>query len=224
VSEKQVTTMNSKNIIGSGLVLLLVALLLGVWPTRYKTERVSIGMSPSVFVRIDRFTGKAEMLTAAGWHVMDEPKSNPGPAVLPPDELRRVEGIRGSWCAEGQHFFDGTFCVDLYNGSHWRVQALAIDLMTMNADGQVERRRRYELDSLDVAPFSYKRLMVNTADKPRDFQWSIVTMKGKPDPSLSAEPRFDFSNDAFQDAKNPKKSPDIDFGQLRTLPDEKPKR
>jgi hypothetical protein len=58
------------------LAVVLLGFAVVVWPTRYQFERIGLGPSPSVLVRIDRFTGEAEMLTGSGWRPMEEPKSN----------------------------------------------------------------------------------------------------------------------------------------------------
>lgn len=54
-----------------GAALILIALSVLVWPTRYRYDRViRPGYGPTrteVLVRIDRFSGKAEYLSQYGW-------------------------------------------------------------------------------------------------------------------------------------------------------------
>jgi hypothetical protein len=76
------------------------------------------------------------------------------------------------------------------------------------------------MDSVDIAPFSYKRIMVNTADKPPVFQWSIVRVKGTPDPRMPMEPIDAFSNLELQEPPNPKSDSAGSSGPLRTTPEE----
>jgi hypothetical protein len=54
-------------------------------------ERVSIGSSPSVLVRIDRVTGKPEVLAASGWSLMVDPaKAVTSPVDLPADQIKKI--------------------------------------------------------------------------------------------------------------------------------------
>ena len=158
------------------VVILLFALGITVWPTRYRMERVSIGTSPSVLVRIDRFTGKAEMLTRIGWRPMENTLQENTPQVnsgfLPADQVERLDS-HGGWCISND------FCIDIYNGSNWRINGMSISILAKNDDGSVRWQRRFDKKYLDIAPFATDKFFINTGEKAPQHEWYILSVEGK---------------------------------------------
>jgi hypothetical protein len=167
--------MTKEKYIGAWLVVLLLALAIGVWPTRYKMERVSIGSSPSVLVRIDRITGKPEILTTTGWRSMeDAAQANIGPVDLPSDQVKKLDA-HGGWCISS----DNSFCLDLYNGSNWRLTGMSIYITAKNDDGSVKWERRFDKKYLDIAPFGTDKFYIDTGDKAPKHEWYILSVNGR---------------------------------------------
>ena len=189
----------------SWLVIVLLGIAVFVWPTRYRFERVGLGSSPSVLVRINRLTGNAEMLTGSGWSPMEGPKSdnpNSGPTSLPPDQLGKLDG-RGSWCIST----DNTFCVDLYNGSNWRVSEVSVVITATNDDDSVKWEHRFDARGLDLPPFSTKKGYVETPDKATKFSWHILAATGTLEESAAPAPRPPLNLDLGGPPKPPLRSP-----------------
>src|SRR4051794_36985930 len=69
-------------IAGTALVMLLLMVLFlfyGVWPTLYRYDIVRIGGTPNQLVRTNRITGNAQVLSRAGWISLEAPDEIPTP-------------------------------------------------------------------------------------------------------------------------------------------------
>ncbi len=92
------------------------AVLFGVfaWPTQYRHDHIKL-MNVDLPVRIDRFTGKTEILYQDGWR-----NSNPPVEPLPPAELAKLD------CASR---FDGDrLSCDIYNGSRYTLKEIVVHI------------------------------------------------------------------------------------------------
>jgi hypothetical protein len=64
-----------RRLLGIGLVLIIFLFAAFVWLTRYRHDHLEWANN-TVPVRIDRFTGDAEMLLFEGWKKMESSKSD----------------------------------------------------------------------------------------------------------------------------------------------------
>lgn len=153
-----------------------------IWPTPYKYDRTRIfGLGSEVeLVRINRFTGKVEVLGLGHWVVIssDEPPS-PGPSeeLLPQDVLAKVEG--NCKCALG-----GFLECEIYNGTNWELKELTVHFRLLDKEGNLSLERDYKLlpkypsvgNPLEVADFSAR--LGFDYESGQTFTWRIAQAKG----------------------------------------------
>ena len=92
--------------------LLVAVTLFGtfVWPTRYRYDKMNVQANAVVPVRIDRITGKTEILYPSGWQLAAA-ASDPD-TELPPAELEKMSVGQGKFIgSSGSSLFE----FELYN-------------------------------------------------------------------------------------------------------------
>jgi hypothetical protein len=106
----------------SGILVFAAAFLWFVWPTQYRYDRLGGSGPSSAPVRIDRLTGRAEILTWEGWKPLghSEPTAHED---VPPSELARLDGQ----CKITSIGNDQIAC-DIYNGSTWKLEEITINI------------------------------------------------------------------------------------------------
>lgn len=94
------------------LVLLTLAVL--VWPTRYKYDHLKI-READYPVRIDRFTGKAEILYPSGWSTSKTSERQ----QLPEEQMAKLKG-------DATLSSSGLMELQIYNGTQWTVSEITV--------------------------------------------------------------------------------------------------
>jgi hypothetical protein len=175
IRELQRRTKNINTLSGLvGLLLIgLAAFAVTIWPTLYRYDRLA-----SLPVRINRFTGKAEVLSTDGWNPLEKSavaaKESSDIVPLPPDERHKLTGKAG-WCSVPEWV-----CVNLYNGTTWEIQEVTFLITAKRDDGTNEWQRRFQEEYPHLAPFSSEEMIVKTGErgKPK-FSWTIIAAKGR---------------------------------------------
>jgi hypothetical protein len=109
-----------------------------VWPSQYRYDTLQ-RPGRSLPVRIDRFSGKAEMLETDGWRPMDRPSPSGGMAAqLTSAELAQLTGKAGIKD-------NGWMSADIYNGNDFDVGAIVVQVTVKGTDGAVLLSRDYRL-------------------------------------------------------------------------------
>ena len=94
-------------VIVAGVLVLLLAMGVLVWPTLYRYDRMSAS-DLDALVRINRATGKTEALYPSGWKVLGERNRQSGQDEkgLMPSEIAALTGVirRATWfCSAPMH-------------------------------------------------------------------------------------------------------------------------
>lgn len=90
-----------------------------VWPTAYRYDHM--GEGGFAIVRIQRLTGKAEMLSGSGWKRLSEGTGYG--SKIPESELPKLNG-------ESRWGWDGVLDVSVYNGSEWELDEITVKVTT----------------------------------------------------------------------------------------------
>lgn len=83
----------------SGLLMATTLFGMFVWPTRYRYDKMNVQANAVVPVRIDRITGKTEILYPSGWQLAAA-ASDPD-TELPPAELEKISVGQGEFGGMG---------------------------------------------------------------------------------------------------------------------------
>ena len=110
------------------------------------------------------------------------PQVNSG--FLPADQVERLD-THGGWCSSS----DNHFCIDIYNGSNWRINGMSVSILAKNDDGSVRWQRRFDKKSLDIAPFATDKFFINSGEKAPQHEWYILSVEGKEE---VPKPDFDY--------------------------------
>jgi hypothetical protein len=190
--------MNKQTQIIIVVVALASLLLIGifVWPTRYRYDHVNL-QGNVLPVRIDRFTGKTEMLDASGWHEPSSPVALPAKQIqeLPSDALAKLDVQLKTFPSYVAN--DKSYLINckVYNGSEWIVQEVIVDITVKDKGGADIFSRRYrmipELSPVErkstnpkpseVPPYTLSDLDTNfgfTLKEDQNLSYRIVSAKG----------------------------------------------
>lgn len=166
------------------LTLILVATVtvgcLGglVWSTRYRYDRITFQGGQSYPVRVDRITGRTQMLTAFGWKTLGtEPSADP---ELPASQLRLLT-------TDASISSDGRLQCNIYNGSEWDISELTVLVSISDASGAKTMVREYRLSPSTswhspAPPLLHTRFSAElgfTLDKGQTWSWSIARARGR---------------------------------------------
>lgn len=125
-------------------IAILVVLAVFIWPTRYKYDQIKMGHPAyEAPVRIDRFTGKTEILFPEGWRTTDDggnrAKAQPqSKQELPAEEIAELTG-------QGQITADGWVEIEVSNGSNWTLSEVTVLVTVSNAHNMQILSRPYQL-------------------------------------------------------------------------------
>lgn len=118
-----------------------------VWPTRYRYDHIKLNAS-DLPVRIDRLTGKTEILFPQGWRAS-------GPAgettdrdqELPAKDVAKLIGqARFATRLAYSSSYD-SLEVEVYNGSDWTISEITVLVTVLNANKSQILSRSYRLSS-----------------------------------------------------------------------------
>lgn len=160
--------------------VVVVLLAMFVWPTRWRYETLRGTHGEALPVRIDRFTGSAEVLTISGWNRAEPheskpyvPPPEPKPQDLPQAELDKITGRGG--LSYGGGLWDGR----IYNGTDWKLTELTIRI-SIKTLSQSYRESVFisSLTSKDVLIQVDKSFAVQGKGTSPD--WTIESAKGWP--------------------------------------------
>jgi hypothetical protein len=122
----------------SGLGAVIVFALF-IWPTAYRYDHMELGAGRSLPVRINRFTGFAEVLYPSGWKAPTQEPNRADPARdLTPDDLQKLDGR-----ASLDRF--GKFEFDLYNGTNLYVKEVTVEVVVQDEHRKEILRRLYRI-------------------------------------------------------------------------------
>lgn len=130
------------------ILIFATAFLWLVWPSRYRYDRWKEQAS-DVPVRMDRLTGRTEMLTSGGWVVVGHSEAQD--QDLPRSDLERLEGQ----CSINQSNF---IECDIYNGSIWKLSSITVAISNIEQNDWVTvhssatEKRRIPEDRPDFIP------------------------------------------------------------------------
>ena len=153
-----------------------------VWPTWYRYDHITLGQT-TLPVRTNRFTGQSEVLYTTGWQkaTSTTQETRDTERALPAEELRKVTG-KGGWCA-----LPDAFCIDLYNGSKWKLTELSINIedsndhKSNNPFAGLSGPKFTEALSPAVQPYSSDHVIIQIYGwETRPVSWKIVEAKGVP--------------------------------------------
>ncbi len=113
------------------IALAISAFAVLVWPTRYRYDHMDTGAGHSYPVRINRFTGRTEVLYENGWEESQGQTTTKQDINLPDDQLAKLETKASIWVYA---FLN----VDVYNGSDFNVSEITVDVVVMNRLGKKE--------------------------------------------------------------------------------------
>ena len=160
------------------LIATACALLAGfacfVWPTLYRYSYLRSGGS-SCPVRIDRFSGHAEILTGSGWRPLG--RGNDVAKVrkeeeLPPEEADKITGNAGL-------AYGSLFSGKIYNGSSWVVSRIVVNISAKEKDGTIRWSRDFAAP-VTIPSLSTGTISISVTDGKgiQDAPWSMVKVYG----------------------------------------------
>lgn len=112
-----------------------------IWPTPYSYDSISFGPSVKYPVRMNRFTGKTEILYPSGWKPPsgERPSANQHELVaLPEQELKKLAGEARVGASSYLH-------CDIYNGSTYDVKEIVVLVTIRDDTDAVKLRRAYQM-------------------------------------------------------------------------------
>lgn len=155
----------------SAILVFAAALLWFVWPTRYRYDHLVGSGQSSVPVRIDRLTGRAEMLGYQGWSPLGSPTSEKKEEDVPPSELARLD----DQCRITGYGDDQISC-DVYNGSTWKLDAITINI-TVSDLSRDYKLFRYNGEGSRLENTTFHAILgFSVANQP--WNWHIVSARG----------------------------------------------
>jgi hypothetical protein len=157
----------------------LVILAFFVWPTRYRYDRLKTSDFESP-VRIDRLTGKTEILYPAGWHVAggEQGKPAPEPQELPTEEIAKLMG-------QAEITSIGYVELHLYNGTDWTISEATVLVEVLDAKGNRVISRPYRLrpkygNSEPQSSTEFEASLGFSLTAGQTWRYSITSAKGIP--------------------------------------------
>jgi hypothetical protein len=121
-------------------IAVFVVLAVFVWPTRYKYDHMKLG-EDDLPVRIDRLTGKTEILFPQGWHAASEKTAEnqiPAEQELPAEEVAKPTG-------QAQITSYGWVEIEVYNGSNWKLSEITMLVTVLDSRKAQILSRPYRL-------------------------------------------------------------------------------
>lgn len=149
-----------------------------IWPTGYRYDHMTLGSS-DLPVRINRFTGKTEVLQGfAGWVEIQESDrssaSPPAPKVdrrLSSTDLAKIEG---TLALTNYRWIEA----HIYNGTEKRLGDVTVQVTVFNSNGTVALSRQYRLSSTGGEPLRSSKYIAESGislESGQRYEWSIVS-------------------------------------------------
>jgi hypothetical protein len=148
-----------------------------VWPTAYRYDQMNLDgwVLP---VRIQRFSGKTEILYLNGWQNPDNqapPEPVPKPIALPREELTKLQG--------NAFFSMGSLWCSVYNGSAYKINEITLHLQITDAGSNVpaidrdyRMTKSYDTASLDTGTFD--QYVGFTPAQNQKWSWYVKGARG----------------------------------------------
>jgi hypothetical protein len=161
-------------LMGACLIILAVA----VWPTRYRYDHVNL-RGTVLPVRIDRFSGRTEMLRGmSGWVEVGDPgnvgKTGSNILALLPAEAAKVTG--NARLSPGGTLFQG----ELYNGSSFYLREIVMGITAVENSGKVRWSRKFK-DAVFIEPLTTGTFQIKiTGAEDAKLSWTIDHLRGEP--------------------------------------------
>lgn len=136
-------TKRNSIIIGTIVLLTILAFSTFVWPTIYRYDHMNLN-GTVLPVRINRISGKTEILYPSGWASVDTPQKEEQRqdtrVSLPVDELNKLGG--------NANFYIDKLSCSIYNGSSYRIDEIVIHISVTDVGSSVpEIDRDYRMKS-----------------------------------------------------------------------------
>lgn len=154
---------------------ILVVLALFVWPTVYRYDHMKLD-TYDYPVRINRLTGKAEVLFPNGWHAPTQ-QSQPAakPQQLPSEDIAKLEG-------QPEMTNYGWLEFHVYNGSNWNISEITVLVEVFDANKAQKISRPYRMTG-SVTPQGSSKFIAElgfTLTPGQTWTYSIVSAEGAP--------------------------------------------
>ena len=154
-------------------IVTLAALGYFVWPTPYRYDHTKIGDN-DLLVRMNRLSGKTEVLLARGWIVKEDETTSED---LPADRVAKLTG-QASMTSYGWIEFEA------YNGSDFKVSEITLLVTVFDAQKNQILSRPYRLtpEYYDLTPQSNEKFHASSGfnlARGQTWQFSVLSAKGK---------------------------------------------
>lgn len=155
------------------VLAVLAVLAVFVWPSRYKYDHMKLGGSDFP-VRIERLTGKTEILRNSGW------ERSPGESLAFPN------GEVAKLVDKESMTLSGEIKVEVYNGSSWQLSEITV-LVTVLDDDQKNQilSRTYRLTpEWEISPQrdgKFHAFLGVEMIQGQSFTFKITGAKGRPE-------------------------------------------
>jgi len=165
-----------KTLIIIGCILILSFIVIFIWPTKYRYTKATI--SNNTFpVRMNRLTGKTEYFgISSGWSAPEstEWEIEGSPREIPLFDLKKISGK-----AELKDLSGWTICLEIYNGSEWKLQYLTVVIRKNDTNKNNIWERRYK-GFANIKSLSAGTVYIEVADLERndEWDWEIVSAIG----------------------------------------------
>jgi len=145
-----------------------------VWPTQYRNSYLRSGGS-SCPVRIDRFSGHAEILTGSGWRPLgggNDAAKTRKEEELPPEEASKITG-------NAVLSYGSLFSGKIYNGSAWVVSKVIVNISAKEKDGTIRWSRDFA-EPVTILSLSTGTISISVTDGNgiQDAPWSMKKVYG----------------------------------------------
>jgi len=184
-------TANTRKSLWVLAALAAAVFLVTVWPTRYRYEHVNL-RGTVLPVRIDRFSGKTEILYEEGWE--EAGKAGDRVETLPVEEKAKVTRVGHEPSVPRGQLLEDDFAAlaqeleqslgyrplggELHNGSSYYLREVIITVTAREKSGGLRWSRQFKaevsIDTLTTGPFEIKV----TGAEGAALTWSIDEVKG----------------------------------------------
>lgn len=156
----------------SALAAIVVALAFFVWPTPYRYDRIVWREKDQLPVRINRFTGTAEMLSIYGWKPMRSMSQSSSPPRRP-IKARTLDSVRMDlsqleWSSTG--YIEGS----IYNPTLYTLRELGFLIEVYNKKDKKKVMEREYRERTLILPQTVDEIIFNTGHVlGADQEWNV---------------------------------------------------
>ena len=159
----------------AGSMCLIIVFAVTVWPTRYRYDHVS-AQGTVLPVRIDRFSGRTEILRGmSGWVAVEAPKNTRSARMLELPAAERVKVTGNAGLLYGT-LFEGK----LYNASSFYLREVVVTITAQEESGALRWSRQFK-DEVFIEPLTTGNFQIQvTGAEGARLSWTIDQLKGEP--------------------------------------------